>query len=81
MSFWKRLLGIKEKAPEPAPDVARGQAWQLVHNEPWPRPAGYGVVNVLDVADGWVRYTFGPGLFSDCRMEAPTFCKVYRRLP
>jgi hypothetical protein len=60
----------------PAQVPKPGEVWALGDGSPWP-VVGRGAT-ILDVKDGWVRYSLG-GRHSDERMEQRYFVKIYKK--
>ena len=81
---WKRLKnflekGGKQELPVPVP----GEKWQFYYPDdgsPWASKGASGeYVEILDVKDGWVRYSMGKGVvFTDERSPLDTFRRLYR---
>ena len=61
--------------------VERGQQWVLKSSikdgSPWPVTKKLLPVTILEVRDGWVRYSFGGHISSDERMEEKIFTAIY----
>jgi hypothetical protein len=68
----KTQVAQLQQKPEP------GETWRLkaAEGDPWGIKEGDGVT-ILDVKNGWVRYSFGPVIFKDERMEMETFVYCY----
>jgi len=64
---WK--IWAKEEEPIP------GETWGFRDESPWPETNAY--LEVLDVKEGWVRFTYG-GPRSDERMKMQTFKQIFR---
>lgn len=83
------LLGLAwNKGPKakPADDHAAsllpsaGELWQFAPRGRGPWPVGhYKPVTVLDVAEGWVRYSMGE-IFTDERLTVEDFTRMYRKV-
>ena len=69
----KRLFGDKE------PAIAAGETWEFVDlpGDPWGNKPFR--VRILDVRDGWVRYSMGR-VFPDERRTIKSFVSMYRRV-
>lgn len=68
----------KEKKEKKLP--VTGETWTLIsaNNGPWPSKTTH-PINILDVKDGWVRYSIGDGsgIFSDERLKVGLFTHCY----
>ena len=70
MTFLKAQFGIGKK---PLP----GEVWAFDSEEgPWPKE-NKGLVRILDVKDGWVRYSWASGFRTDERMKIRAFRWCY----
>ena len=69
-----RLCGKKE------PAIAAGETWEFVDllSDPWGGKEPFRV-QILDVRDGWVRYSMGD-IFPDERRPVGRFVGMYRRV-
>lgn len=73
---------LKTEAAVPAvarPEISIGSKWTLRSNGD-PFPSKYPPAEILDVKDGWVRYSMGPptmSLFPDNRREIDSFLQIY----
>jgi len=69
-----RLCGKKE------PAIAAGETWEFVDllSDPWGGKEPFRV-QILDVRDGWVRYSMGD-IFPDERRPVGRFVSMYRRV-
>ena len=70
----KRFSGDKE------PAIAAGETWEFVDllGDPWGGKKPFRV-QILDVRDGWVRYSMG-SIFHDERHPIKSFVRMYRRV-
>jgi len=59
--------------------IEKGQRWILRdgNDGPWPRERP--TVEILDVKEGWIRYSIG-GVFTDERLIESSFRGCYRRV-
>lgn len=55
-----------------------GEKWFFKSNDGSPWPSQYFPVTILDVKDGWVRYSFH-SVFTDERHKISTFTNMYQR--
>lgn len=66
---------VTECEPERIP--VPGETWLGKSGDsPWPSKSNL-IAEVLDVKEGWVRYSLGGGLLSDERMRVPQFIRIY----
>jgi len=76
--FKKRLIQIKSVGRGTTP--CEGQQWCLKSSindgSPWPVTKKIPPATILEVRDGWVRYSFG-GHSSDERLEEKIFTSIY----
>jgi len=79
-SFKKRL--IQTKSVEHGTTPHGGQQWALKSSikdgSPWPVTKKILPVTILEVRDGWVRYSFGGHTSSDERLEEKIFTSIYQ---
>lgn len=69
-SLFKRFFG--------RPRIIPGEVWCLKGDDsPWPKEWEH-KVTILDVRDGWVRYSIS-SRFNDERLKTATFMHCYRR--
>jgi hypothetical protein len=75
------LLGLgttnTKKDKEPQTTIPVGSTWilNIRSNDPFP-PKQNRSVTVLEVKEGWVRYSMG-SIFKDERMDSSTFLAIY----
>ncbi len=76
--LWRRLFKQKESLALQPLEI--GSKWCLRQNAdiigPWEPTKPPCIATILDVYDGWVRYSLGR-IFDDCRMEESLFRSIY----
>ena len=74
------------EAAKSLPEISVGSLWVLKGDKGDPFPSKFrsmgklGAARILDVKDGWVRYSMGPpafSLFPDNRQEVGEFLRMY----
>lgn len=77
------ILLFRKKPIEPLPVIdapSRGELWKFIVKDasPWDFTGGM-VAKILDVKDGWVRYSIGRP-YEDERMEIKYFVEIYKKV-
>ena len=75
-----RFLRRFKRKPKPQPILpAAGETWRLYIDDGSPWPVRGVTASILDVKDGWVRYSMG-GWFNDERLKLSEFLHCYRKV-
>jgi hypothetical protein len=77
--FLRDLFSPIVSSPSPQPKVSEKWSLKQTDGDPWSRKK-YDPVTIIDVKDGWVKYSMGGSFFDDERMEIKTFVKIYEKV-
>jgi hypothetical protein len=78
--MWWPFSKLKQANKVEAPEVpAPGEKWEMF-DEGDPFPSKYPPVTILNVKDGWVRYSMGKMFFNDERRTVKSFVLIYRKV-
>ena len=71
-----RRTAPKTQKPKIPKTPSKGEKWRIDDGDPFPPKC---TVEILDIADGWVRYKIGSGtMFDDERKSMSSFINCYR---
>ena len=72
-----KIASIQDEKNKVIPKIGEEWLLSIKDKSPWDTTNKYPPVTILDVKDGWVRYSFVT-IFTDQRMEIESFLGMYK---